>query len=266
MDEIKVTPEELRTLAVKMQESRELTENLKNNVYKATEEIRGGTENSMAHNISSKMGLLNQKIGYLYEYLERNILVLNRAADVFEETERKLKEAAERIIVEVPIVHQTTSYTCGAACGAMVLQSLGINISEMTFANEAGSTPEKGTYVYRIANALNSHINGDDKYSYRQVNEINEDQLFELLKTSLKKNRPIIANVQYPEGTEFYGRSTGGHYVAITGVFVKDGKKMVRVNNPGGPNGEIVELPLANLQKYISNGYNSGNGYLIGSF
>nr|WP_316611727.1 C39 family peptidase [uncultured Ruminococcus sp.] len=258
MATIKINPQEIRSMEAKMTSCNNLMDSITKNTLSAINHINVGVNNSAANNMKSKMDALKLVVLDLKCYFELHSDVLRSIADKFEEAEHAIISDQEAAC-EVPLIAQTTNYTCGAVCGEMILKYFGIDVTEMGFADEAGSTPESGTYVYKLTNAINNHLDENNRYQYGYLANTPRDEVYELLKNSLNNNHPVIVNVSYGGNTEFTGATFGGHYIVVTKVFyASDGSKMVTVNNPGA-GGETVDLPFDHLMDYFDN----GNGYMI---
>ena len=213
------------------------------------------TENSNTPNneVKNKITELEQKQkDYVYLYGEE-------CPEIAEEIAR-LKEL---LIVEcdVPLYGQKTNYTCGSASGSMILNSLGINVSEESFWRYANAGGE-GTYVYRITQTLN-HFLGAQIYSYVQTNKMGLEEYAKMIETSLERGYPVQMVIRIPRGTAF-GYSSNGHYVVVTGIYQdKNGEYMVKINDPfskSGPNApQQIEMKLSELKQYNAN----HSGYVI---
>lgn len=169
-----------------------------------------------------------------------------------------------KIECDVPLRGQKTNYTCGSASGSMILNSLGINISEDVFWKYANANGE-GTYVYRVTQTLN-HFIGSNVYKYVSTGSMGLEAYYQLLATSIEKGYPVEVVVRIPSGTGF-GYKSDGHYVVVTGVYQnKKGEYIAKINDPfsggwysNGHQGQQIEIKLSDLKKFNAN----HSGYVI---
>lgn len=139
-------------------------------------------------------------------------------------------EAGKKVVLDVPLYTQTTTYTCGVSNVKMILDYLGIKqdgkaVSENTLWNWANLYNE-GTYVYRVAQTLRKY---GAPYQYVSVANDTTEEYWNRLESSLKSGCPIIVLI-YPEKNEYWKYSSG-HYVLVTGIYEKADKTRYAVIN-----------------------------------
>lgn len=114
--------------------------------------------------------------------------------------------------LNVPMYKQEQNTWCGPASVQMVVKYVdGRYFSQANIAAWMG-TDSTGTYVYRIAQELNTY-NGISGYGW---SNIKQRDLWTTVKTSINSNRPAIAKVftqKINKNYSFYS----GHYVVIKG-------------------------------------------------
>lgn len=120
-------------------------------------------------------------------------------------------------MLEVPHLRQSTNYSCGPACLAMVLAFHGKAVSEATLIRRTGATPEDGLSPAGIARFLRR-----SRYSHKQQQRMT----LSLLAAYLERGWPIIVAYQAwpfkPSQTDL-GRSWDhGHYSVVVGL--RDGR------------------------------------------
>lgn len=159
-------------------------------------------------------------------------------------------EATKKVVLEVPLYTQTTTYTCGVSNVKMILDYLGIKqdgkaVSESTLWNWANLYNE-GTYVYRVAQTLRKY---GAPYKYVSVANDTTETYWNRLESSLKAGCPVIVLI-YPEKNEYWKYSSG-HYVLVTGIYEKaDNTKYAVINDCHYKYGEQgKEVPLDELLK-----------------
>ena len=68
--------------------------------------------------------------------------------------------------LSVPLYKQENNYYCGPASVQMVLKYFGYTATQSKLGSIMNTNSSDGTYVYQIANGLNSYL-GSGKYAYR---------------------------------------------------------------------------------------------------
>lgn len=120
-------------------------------------------------------------------------------------------------MLEVPHLQQTTNYSCGPACVAMVLQYYGHKATEQKLIKAMGTTPELGTSPVQIARYLRSI-----RHSHKQQSRMS----IPLLQAYLDRGWPIIVAYQAwphrPSETDLSQTWDNGHYSVVADI--SDGK------------------------------------------
>lgn len=161
----------------------------------------------------------------------------------------------DEVWIDVPLAGQHTDYTCGSASGCMILSALGVSCSEEAYWRYANSNGQ-GTYVYRVAQALN-HFLGSNKYDFVATNNMSLEEYYQTILKSLENGYPVEV-VMSVEGKSEFGYSTEGHYVVVTGVYKnEDGEYIAKINDPfsknwynNGHQGQQIEMRLSDLHRY----------------
>jgi len=230
------------------------------NVKSKTYEDAIATTSTITESSDTPNNEIKDKIKELEEKQKEYIYLYGEECPEIAKEIARLKDLA---IVEcdVPLYGQKTNYTCGSASGSMILNSLGVRVSESDFWNYANAGGH-GTYVYRIAQTLN-HFLGAQIYSYVQTYSMGLEEYAKMIETSLERGYPVQMVIRIPRGTAF-GYSSNGHYVVVTGIYQdKNGEYMVKINDPfskSGPNNpQQIEMKLSELKQYNAN----HSGYVI---
>lgn len=148
--------------------------------------------------------------------------------------ELSLKEL-QYINLPVTLHVQETTYTCGMASSKMILDYLQIKdkkgklYKESTLWNWSDSNGQ-GTYVYRVAQTL-TKFGVNYEYKHMAMKGKDKTEYYDqLIRASLEKNRPVIAQVR-PDKNEYWEYSSG-HYILVKGMFVdKEGISQVIIND-----------------------------------
>jgi predicted double-glycine peptidase len=119
---------------------------------------------------------------------------------------RKIKDAD--IFLEVPIVRQSTDYSCGAACFLSILGYYGYD-----------------PYEKQLIKALETTLGGTDPDSFKKAAkkfelkiDIKEDMTIDQIKNNLKKKIPVILDIQaWGEKKDYSKAWKDGHYVVAVG-------------------------------------------------
>lgn len=129
-------------------------------------------------------------------------------------------------VLSVPLYQQINNYYCGPASVQMVLKYLGDTVSQSTLGSLMNTTPSSGTYVYQIANGLNSYL-GSGQYAYIYTSELSfGTKLF----TSIDAGYPIICHTQTRELPHYNGHESGHYVVAIGYSWAQGGSSGGREN------------------------------------
>lgn len=157
----------------------------------------------------------------------------------------KLKDTTEAYSLTVPMIKQTTNYTCGSACGAMILESLDKPVDEIAFWNRANRNG-RGTFVYVITNNLNHYI-GSEKYSYIDLSGENTEIYYEKIKKSIENGYPVMLPLRFLD-IETFSYDSEGHYVLIKTVYEMDNNYFCIVNDSW--TGNILTISLDKIVEY----------------
>lgn len=180
--------------------------------------------------------------------------LISKAFEVF--TDVKLSK--------VPLVSQSTSYTCSDSSAAMCLQYLGKNVTEMDFYNKIDPTGYH-TYVWKTAAVMNEYL-GSSKYDYYSGGSTNQSNYESYIISSLQKGYPVIMHICVTSSNKsVVGYTTDGHYVVVTGIYTDSkGVRRLLINDPwsGKVNaGQTRDLEWDTCFKLIQAG--SANKYII---
>ena len=118
----------------------------------------------------------------------------------------------EEKFLSVPVFRQETKYWCGPASVQMIVKyKTGKKVSQSTLASYM-NTNKSGTYVWQMVRGLNKYTNSN----FYSSTTIAQRGIYEATKESLKKNYPIVGNVNTKLLNDKYPFDSG-HYVVITG-------------------------------------------------
>lgn len=121
--------------------------------------------------------------------------------------------STEERYLSVPVYAQDTDYYCGPACIQMVaMQRTGSYFYQNYIADNVGTTPSIGTYVFRMAKGLNYWCS-DSFYSYETIDKT---PIETAVKSSVNQNYPVVANVMTKTLDSNYSFNSE-HYVVISG-------------------------------------------------
>jgi predicted double-glycine peptidase len=128
---------------------------------------------------------------------------------------RIMRVAAAPLLLAVPDVFQSTSYSCGASALQSILAYWGIEVREDELLRSLATTEQRGTAPESILRVARSYGLGVRMHEGTTVNEI---------RAALAKGMPVILDVQaWPEQASV--RNTGwdrdwedGHYVVAIGL------------------------------------------------
>jgi len=116
-------------------------------------------------------------------------------------------------VLEVPHLRQSTNYSCGPACLAMVLAYHGHSVSEEWLIKRVGATPENGSSPAQITNYLKSA-----RHSHKQQSRMT----LSLLGSYLERGWPVIVAYQAwpyrPSETDLGASWDNGHYSVCVGI------------------------------------------------
>jgi filamentous hemagglutinin len=108
---------------------------------------------------------------------------------------------------------------CGPTSCGMILNDLGKPVNMGALVQQANLTPA-GARIDRIASILQA----SGVKNARWVSNISIDKLAK----ATSKGQPAIVHLNL---------KGGGHYVIVDGVTVRQGKKVIAIRDPNGPNG-----------------------------
>lgn len=161
---------------------------------------------------------------------------------------KNYRAVRKKITLDVPLYTQKHTYSCGVSNVKMILDYLNIqvngkSISEDTLWNWANLDNE-GTYVYRVAQTLRKY---GAPYQYVSVKNDTTENYWNRLESSLRAGYPVIVQI-WPEKNDYWKYSSG-HYVLVTGIYVKeDNTPYVIINDCHFKYGEQgKEMPLDEL-------------------
>ena len=116
-------------------------------------------------------------------------------------------------MLEVPHLRQSTNYSCGPACVAMVLQFHGHQATEQRLIKAMGCTPELGTSPIQIARYLRAI-----RHSHKQQQRMT----IPLLQAYLDREWPVIVAYQAwphrPSETDLAHTWDNGHYSVVVAI------------------------------------------------
>ncbi|MBI5209579.1 MAG: C39 family peptidase [Elusimicrobia bacterium] len=117
---------------------------------------------------------------------------------------------APKDLIRLPLVRQSTPYTCGAAALQSILGYYGEDIREDELARKLGSDPEQGTRYWKIVELAREH--GIDAKAAL-------DAPLEDLTAALDAGKPVIVAFQaWAEGAvDYAGAWDDGHYAVAIG-------------------------------------------------
>ena len=120
-----------------------------------------------------------------------------------------------KIIYDMPLVRQSTSYSCGAAALLSVLEYYGIDdYNESEVMHEVGTTPEKGTEIERMAAFAESR---------GLSTEVKSNVTLSALRRHVESGQGVIVDAQaWPDDGQpakpYPETWSDGHYLVVIGV------------------------------------------------
>lgn len=110
-------------------------------------------------------------------------------------------------------IRQSTNYSCGPACMAMVMRFYGRSITEQRLIRDMGCTPELGTSPIQIARYLRSR-----RHSHKQQSRMS----LPLLQAYMDREWPVIVAYQAwphrPSETDLGQTWDNGHYSVVVAI------------------------------------------------
>jgi predicted double-glycine peptidase len=137
-----------------------------------------------------------------------------------------LKEQLPTALIELPLVRQSTRYTCGVACAQSILRYTGydFDVREDNLSSALGANDEDGTNYRKIVELLNTKSHYSDSTQDGNENRIIAEPKFELtideLCAYLDQGKPVICAIQawsYLTISEYKLEYDSGHYVIAIG-------------------------------------------------
>lgn len=137
-----------------------------------------------------------------------------------------LNEHVPTVLLEVPLVRQSTDYSCGVACTQSILRYSGydFDVREDNLAAALGASSEHGTRYEEIVELLNTKSHYGDAKNDEAVNRILAEAKFNLtvdaLCAYLDQGKPVICAIQawaYLTADEYESEIDSGHYVIAIG-------------------------------------------------
>lgn len=114
--------------------------------------------------------------------------------------------------LNVPLCKQENNYYCGPASVQMVLKYFGYTATQSKLGSIMNTNSSDGTYVYQIANGLNSYL-GSGKYAYIYTSELSFGTK---IVPSIDAGYPIVCHTQTKKLPHYDGHASG-HYVVVIG-------------------------------------------------
>ena len=137
-----------------------------------------------------------------------------------------LKAQDLRVLIEVPLVRQSTYYSCGVACTQSILRYAGydFDVREDNLISALGADGETGTRYNKILDLLNTKSHYSDSTEDGHENKITAEAKFNLtvdaLCSYLDQEKPVICAIQawaYLTPSEYEAEYDSGHYVIAIG-------------------------------------------------
>ena len=137
-----------------------------------------------------------------------------------------LKERVPTVLIELPLVRQSTAYSCGVACTQSILRYTGydFDVREDNLISALGANDESGTRYERIVELLNTNSHYSDSSQDGNMNRITAEAGFNLtvdeLCAYLDQGKPVICAIQawaYLTASEYETEYDSGHYVIAIG-------------------------------------------------
>ncbi|NLW53590.1 MAG: hypothetical protein GXY99_01625 [Clostridiaceae bacterium] len=141
-------------------------------------------------------------------------------------TSLDLKEQLPTVLIELPLVRQSTRYSCGVACAQSILRYAGydFDVREDNLISALGANDEDGTNYKKIVELLNTKSHYSDITQDGNENRIIAEPEFELtldeLCAYLDQGKTVICAIQawsYLTISEYKLEYDSGHYVIAIG-------------------------------------------------
>jgi predicted double-glycine peptidase len=129
-----------------------------------------------------------------------------------------IQSGSTRMLWDMPMVEQTTNYTCGAAAMQGVLAYYGFSFTEDFLAKELGSTPKDGTdHVKMVEYAVKLGLQA----------EVKSNLTLKEVQSRIEKGDAVIAEAQAwqddkPSAKPYPETWNSGHYMIVIGVDEKN--------------------------------------------
>lgn len=118
--------------------------------------------------------------------------------------------SSPQTFLQLPLVRQSTDYTCGAAAALSILGYFGENNLESEIAKELGTKPSIGTHHQKMISFFKSKNFQVEAHSEMSIEE---------LKAFIKQGKPVLCLIQaWEDDVTDYSNYWGiGHYVVAIG-------------------------------------------------
>ncbi len=155
--------------------------------------------------------------------------------------------------LSVTLRKQENSYYCGPASTQMALQYVtGTLYSQSSLATDMGTNSSEGTYVYKVAQELNSKI-GSSVYQY----VLTSDRGFGSgLAYSIDKNKPVVCHTSTGVLPTYTPATSCDHYIVSIGYsYDTAGSDNVRYNDPNNNSAHygVYNTTWSNMTDAINN-------------
>lgn len=128
------------------------------------------------------------------------------------------------VSTSVTLHQQEEKDTCGSACGVMILNSLGVNVTEKTFTSwnqdAHDDRADEFTFVYAVCDTINhflTQVRKTVRYRYVKTRSESDDEKMFMIAESLTAGCPIAIPLTIQSDAYFPYASTG-HYVVVGGL------------------------------------------------
>lgn len=164
------------------------------------------------------------------------------------------------IELDVPLHIQETTTTCGSACGVMILDYHGIDVTESDFVSlNKQYHGGQYTYVYAVTNTINlffDEYNETTEYDCIDVSSYSYDEIQLLIANSLMEDHPVQMPMEfYTEDYFPYTTISSGHYMVLGGLYydTDSSNEMSVMYDPHYEYGDIYDVPLEEIIEYNEN-------------
>lgn len=149
------------------------------------------------------------KISHSFKVLFLSCILCFATAAQF--NDNVLKSPPAEHLIRLPLVRQSTEYTCGAAAVLSILGFYGEDVVEVDVAAQLGTNDDYGTDHKRIENFF--RLNGFEVEAHHHMT-------LEELKNHIIQGNPVICLIQawQPGIVDYSNFSSIGHYVIAVGI------------------------------------------------